>query len=76
MDNLGMHKGTDALLFALAHSGEEFMFQPKRAAYLNLTESCAFAGKSFESWEQSVELVSWVTSYWNVHCHPFIWGRR
>jgi hypothetical protein len=35
LDDLGMHKGTNALLFALAHPRWECVFQPTRAAYLN-----------------------------------------
>lgn len=83
MDNLGMHKGTNALLFALAHPRWEFVFQPKRAAYLNLIEpwwknlrSLAFAGKSFECWEHLTASVNQATNYWNAHRHPFVWGRR
>ena len=83
MDNLGMHKGTDALLFALAHPRWEFVFQPTRAAYLNLIEpwwknlrSLAFYGKDLQSWEQLTESVKQATSYWNGHRHPFVWGRR
>jgi hypothetical protein len=60
-----------------------FQFQPKRAAYLNLIEpwwknlrSLAFAGKSFEGWEQLAESVARATDYWNAHRHPFVWGRR
>jgi transposase len=35
LDNVGMHTGTNALLFALAHPRWECVFQPTRAAYLN-----------------------------------------
>ena len=38
VDNLNIHGGIDALLFALAHPRWEFVFQPKYAAYLNLIE--------------------------------------
>jgi DDE superfamily endonuclease len=83
MDNLSMHKGTDALLFALAHPRWEFVFQPTRAAYFNLIEpwwknlrSLAFAGHCFEGWEELTQAVEKATAYWNRHRHPFIWGRR
>ena len=83
LDNLGMHKGTNALLFAVAHPRWEWVFQPTRAAYLNLIEpwwknlrSLAFAGQSFESWEAVSQAVKKATSYWNAHRHPFVWGRR
>lgn len=83
MDNLGMHKGTDALLFALAHPRWEFVFQPTRAAYLNLIEpwwktlrSLAFSGKRFEGWDHLVTAVEQATAYWNAHRHPYVWGRR
>ena len=83
LDNLGMHKGTNVLLFALEHPRWEFVFQPKRAAYPNLIEpwwknlrSLAFSGQCFESWEQLYEAVNKATDYWNRHRHPFVWGRR
>lgn len=83
LDNLGMHKGTNALLFALAHPRWEFVFQPRRAAYLNLIEpwwknlrSLAFSGQCFASWEEVCEAVKKATAYWNAHRHPFVWGRR
>lgn len=83
LDNLGMHKGTNALLFALAHPRWEFVFQPTRAAYLNLIEpwwknlrSLAFAGQCFASWQAVSEAVNKATAYWNAHRHPFVWGRR
>src|SRR4051794_35285750 len=37
-DNLGSHRGTEVLLFMLAHPRWEMVFQPKYAAYLNLIE--------------------------------------
>ena len=83
LDNLGMHKGTNALLFALAHPRWEFVFQPTRAAYLNLIEpwwkdlrSLAFSGQCLQSWEAVCEAVEQATDYWNAHRHPFVWGRR
>jgi hypothetical protein len=83
MDNLMVHKGTDTLLFSLAHPRWEFVYQPLRAAYLNLIEpwwknlrSLAFSGQCFLSWEELCEAVKKATQYWNVHRHPFVWGRR
>jgi DDE superfamily endonuclease len=83
MDTLGMQKGTDALLFALAHPRWEGGFQPTRAAYLNLIEpwwkhlrSLAFAGQSCESWGELCEAVKQATGYWNAHRYPLVWGRR
>ena len=36
-DNLSSHRAPDVLLFMLAHPRWEMVFQPKYAAYLNLT---------------------------------------
>lgn len=83
MDNLNLHKGTDTILFSLAHERWEFVYQPIRAAYLNLIEpwwknlrSLAFSGHCFEAWEELCEAVKKATEYWNGHRHPFVWGRR
>ena len=38
LDNLNVHRGYDVLLFNLAHPRWEFVFQPRRAASLNLIE--------------------------------------
>jgi transposase len=83
LDNLGMHRATDALLFALAHPRWEFVFQPTYAAYLNLIEpwwkvlrSLALKGKRFETWAEVCAAVAAGTHYWNAHRHPFVWGRR
>jgi len=77
------HRATDVLFFSLAHPRWEFVFQPTYAAYLNLIEpwwkilrSLALKGKRFETWEQIASAVSAATTYWNAHCHPFVWGRR
>jgi transposase len=82
-DNLNTHRGTDVLLFLLAHPRWEMVFQPKYAAYLNLIEpwwkilrSLALAGRRFESWEEVCEAVAQATAYWNRQRHPFVWGRR
>jgi transposase len=83
VDNLNIHSGTDALLFALAHPRWEFVFQPTYAAYLNLIEpwwkvlrSLALKGRRFEAWAEIEQAVERATAYWNEHKHPFIWGRR
>ena len=83
LDNPPAHRGTDALLFSLAHPRWEFVFQPTGAAYLNLIEpwwkvlrSLALKGQRFETWEQVCQAVEKATAYWNHHRHPFIWGRR
>ena len=83
LDNLPAHRGTDALLFSLAHPRWEFVFQPKYAAYLNLIEpwwevlrSLALKGRRFESWPAVEAAVAGATAYWNAHRHPFVWGRR
>ncbi len=83
VDNLDIHGGTDALLFALAHPRWEFVFQPKYAAYLNLIEpwwkvlrSLALKGRRFDAWAEIEQAVARATAYWNQHKHPFIWGRR
>ena len=59
LDNLPAHRGTDALLFSLAHPRWEFVFQPTYAAYLNLIEpwwkvlrSLALKGRRFETWQE------------------------
>ncbi len=83
LDNLPAHRGTDALLFSLAHPRWEFVFQPTYAAYLNLIEpwwkvlrSLALKGRRFETWQEIEAAVERATVYWNAHCHPFVWGRR
>jgi transposase len=83
LDNLPAHRGTDALLFSLAHPRWEFVFQPTYAAYLNLIEpwwkvlrSLALKGRRFETWPEIEAAVERATAYWNAHRHPFVWGRR
>jgi transposase len=83
LDNLPAHRGTDALLFSLAHPRWEFVFQPTYAAYLNLIEpwwkvlrSLALKGRRFETWQEIEVAVERATAYWNAHRHPFVWGRR
>jgi DDE superfamily endonuclease len=83
LDNLRAHRAPDVLLWALAHPRWEFVFQPMKAAYLNLIEpwwkvlrSLALKGRRFETWEQICQAVAAATRYWNGHCHPFLWGRR
>jgi len=83
LDNLSAHRAADVLLFSLAHPRWEFVFQPVYAAYLNLIEpwwktlrSLALKGRRFETWEQIAQAVEAATVYWNLHRHPFVWGRR
>jgi hypothetical protein len=83
LDNLSSHRATDVMLFNLAYPRWEFVFLPKRAAYLNLIEpwwkvlrSLALAGRRFESWDEVCEAMEKATGYWNRHRHPFVWGRR
>jgi transposase len=83
LDNLSAHRATDVLLFALAHPRWEFVFQPTKAAYLNLIEpwwkvlrSLALKGRRFETWEEVCQAVDAATAYWNKHRHPFKWGER
>ena len=83
VDNLAAHRATDVLLFMVAHPRWEFVFQPTKAAYLNLIEpwwkilrSLALKGRRFESWEEVCEAVEAATAYWNKHRHPFKWGER
>lgn len=83
LDNLRAHRTVDVLLWALAHPRWEFVFQPTKAAYLNLIEpwwkvlrSLALNGRRFETWEQICHAVDAATQYWNGHRHPFVWGRR
>jgi hypothetical protein len=83
VDNLNIHRAMDVLLFSLAHERWEFVFQPKRAAYLNLIEpwwkilrSLALKGRRFETWADIAQAIRDATAYWNKHRHPFIWGRR
>lgn len=82
-DNLPAHRALDVLLWALAHPHWEFVFQPTKAAYLNLIEpwwkilrSLALNGRRFASWEELCQAVEAATRYWNAHRHPFVWGRR
>ncbi|GHO62814.1 hypothetical protein KSC_017060 [Ktedonobacter sp. SOSP1-52] len=83
LDNLDMHHCHDLLLFQIHHSRWEFVYQPSRAAYLNLIEpwwktlrSLALKGRCFETWEEVMRAVEAATAYWNAHKHPFGWGRR
>ena len=83
LDNLSAHRAPDVLLWALAHPRWEFVFQPTRAAYLNLIEpwwkilrSLALRGRRFATWEAVCRAVDAATRYWNAHRHPFVWGRR
>jgi hypothetical protein len=83
VDNLNIHRATDVLLFSLAHPRWAFVFQPKYAAYLNLIEpwwktlrSLALKGRRFETWADVCAAIREATVYWNVHRHPFVWGRR
>jgi transposase len=83
LDNLPAHRATDVLLFALAYTRWEFVFQPKYAAYLNLIEpwwkilrSLALKGWRFETWDEVCQAIKSATDYWNGHRHPFVWGRR
>ena len=83
LDNLRAHRAVDVLLWARAHPRWEFVFQPTKAAYLNLIEpwwkvlrSLALKGRRFATWEQVCQAVAAATEYWNNHRHPFLWGRR
>jgi hypothetical protein len=83
LDNLSAHRAPDVLLWALAHPRWEFVFQPTRAAYLNLIEpwwkilrSLALRGRRFATWEAVCQAVDAATRYWNAHRHPFVWGKR
>jgi hypothetical protein len=83
LDNLPAHRGIDVLLWALAHPRWVFVFQPTKAAYLNLIEpwwkilrSLALKGRRFATWEECCQAVAAATDYWNAHRHPFLWGRR
>ncbi len=83
LDNLSAHRAPDVLLWALAHPRWEFVFQPTKAAYLNLIEpwwnvlrSLALNGRRFASWDELCQAVEACTNYWNAHRHPFVWGRR
>jgi DDE superfamily endonuclease len=69
LDHLHAHRATDVLLFALAHPRWEFVFQPKYAAYLNLSEpwwkilrSLALKGRRFETWEEICAAVAAATA--------------
>jgi transposase len=83
LDNLSAHRALDVLLWALAHPGWEFVFQPKYAAYLNLIEpwwkvlrSLALKGRRFATWQEVCQAVAAATADWNAHRHPFRWGHR
>ncbi len=83
LDNLSAHRAPDVLLWALAHPRWEFVFQPTRAAYLNLIEpwwkilrSLALKGRRFATWGEVCLAVEACTRYWNAHRHPFLWGKR
>ncbi len=83
LDNLSTHRAADVLLWSLAHPRWEFVFQPTKAAYLNLIEpwwkilrSLALKGRRFATWDEVCRAVDDATHYWNAHAHPFVWGRR
>jgi hypothetical protein len=83
LDHLSTHRAPDVLLFALAHPRWEFVSQPKYAAYLNLIEpwwkvlrALALKGHRIESWADICQAIQRATAYWNLHKHPFVWGRR
>jgi DDE superfamily endonuclease len=83
LDHLSSHRAMDVLLWALAHPRWEFVFQPTRAAYLNLIEpwwkvlrSLALKGRCFATWAEVCQAVEAATGYWNNHRHPFVWGKR
>jgi DDE superfamily endonuclease len=83
LDNLDMHHCYNLLLFMLQYPRWEFVYQPSKAAYLNLIEpwwkvlrSLALKGRRFETWEEVVAAVEAATAYWNAHKHPFVWGKR
>lgn len=83
LDNLSVHSAYDVLLFNLTRPRWEFVFQPKRAPYLNLIEpwwktlkSLALKGRRFETWPEVETAIERATKYWNDHRHPYIWGRR
>jgi hypothetical protein len=83
VENLQARRATDVLLFALAYPRQEFVFQPKYAAYPNLIEpwrnvlkSVALRGRWFETWADVCRALDEATAYWNRHPHPFIWGHR
>ena len=83
LDNLSAHRAPDVLLWALAHPRWEFVFQPTKAAYLNLIEpwwkilrSLTLNGRRFATWAEICQAVEAATHYWNAHRHPFVWGKR
>lgn len=83
LDHLSAHRAVEVLLFILEHSRWSFLFQPLKAAYLNLIEpwwkvlrSLALKGKRFESWSDVTHAIEEATNYWNRHRHPFKWGQR
>ena len=83
LDNLPAHRALDVLLWALAHPRWEFVFQPTKAASLNLIEpwwkvlrSLALKGRRFARWAELCQAVEAATRYGNAHRHPFVWGKR
>lgn len=82
-DNLSAHRSADVLLFGARYPRRRFVFQPTYAPYLNLIEPwrktlrpLALKGRRFETREGVERAVHEATGYWNVHRHPFVWGRR
>jgi len=81
LDNLSIHKTMDVRLWLLAHPRVRFLFQPTYAPWLNLIEPW---WKPCVRWPsrgvadnliQIVEAIDRATSYWNCHCHPYIWRK-
>lgn len=83
LDNLATHRTCDVILFSLTRPRWEFVFQPRYAAYLNLTEpwwktlkSLALRGRRFECRAEIENAVEQATAYWEAHKHPYVRGRR
>jgi hypothetical protein len=83
LDNAGMHRHRDVLLFMAAFPRWEFVFIPKHAGYLNLIEpwwrtlrSIALNGRRFDSPEELEHAIARGTCYWNEHRHPYNFGSR
>jgi transposase len=80
LDNLSTHRSMDVLLWALAQTRVEFLFQPVYAPWLNLIEpwwktlrSRALKGRVFATLDAVTDAIHAATDYWNTHRHPYSW---
>ncbi|MCB9432156.1 MAG: IS630 family transposase [Ardenticatenaceae bacterium] len=82
-DNLSTHSSRETQLALTAWPEIQVQFTPKYACWLNLIEpwwkqlrSLALKGRCFTDMNELTEALNHALSYWNGHCHPYIWKKR